>query len=154
VHAVDPDNDPLSYWVDGLPGGAIFDPTNHTLTWTPDFGARGTYPVRFTVGDGRHQVSGQTTVLIAPGNQVPSLVGPADRTLSQGQPIRIPLQAADADGDPLTFSSANLPAGAVLDPATGVFAWTPAFAQEGTFAVSFTVSDGVQMVTRTTQFTV
>src|SRR5206468_3827548 len=42
VHAADPEGDRLVYWVDGLPGGAVFDPGSQTLNWTPDFDARGT----------------------------------------------------------------------------------------------------------------
>ena len=56
VNATDPENDPLVYWADNLPAGAVFDPAERTLTWTPGASQAGTYlDVRFAVSDGvRH----------------------------------------------------------------------------------------------------
>src|SRR5262249_21824166 len=53
-----------------------------------------------------------------------------------------------------TYSSNLLPGGATLDPTTGVFEWTPAFFQAGTFDIPFSVSDGQNTTTLTTRFTV
>src|SRR5262249_28983126 len=67
IAAVDPEGDPLRFWADGLPGGAVFDPVAHALYWLPGAKAAGTYPdVRFTVSDGLHQVTVTTTLEIAP----------------------------------------------------------------------------------------
>ena len=63
------------------------------------------------------------------------LVKPADRSVREGDHVRLTLSAADPDGDALTFTSTALPGGAFLDPRTGVFDWTPAFFQHGTFDV-------------------
>src|SRR5262249_17916412 len=46
VHATDTDGDPLVYWADGLPPGAVFDTSRQTLTWTPGPQTAGTYAVR------------------------------------------------------------------------------------------------------------
>ena len=71
------------------------------------------------------------------------------------QPITFTLSATDADPtDALTFSAANLPAGATLDPTTGAFGWTPALLQTGTFAVAFAVSDGKATDSETVTFTI
>src|SRR5262249_29884405 len=35
IQAADPENDRLVYWADGLPPGAVFDPTRHVLAWAP-----------------------------------------------------------------------------------------------------------------------
>src|SRR5262249_15342355 len=132
VHASDPEGDPLVYWADGLPGGGAFDPDSQTLTWTPDFQSAGTYTVVFTVSDDVHASRCTTTLLTAEGTQVPTLVRPADRTVRQGDPVRVQLQADDPDGDTLTYSSPGLPVGADLNPTTGLFTWTPAYSVEGT----------------------
>jgi PKD repeat protein len=50
--------------------------------------------------------------------------------------------ATDPDGDPITYSAGNLPAGASFDPATQTFSWTPTYRQAGTYTVTFTASDG------------
>ena len=52
-------------------------------------GASTAHYVRFTVSDGLHQVSATTTLLIASGNQVPTLAPPGARTATQGQPMRL-----------------------------------------------------------------
>src|SRR5262249_45731965 len=151
----DAEGDSLTYWADNLPPGAVFDPSRHTLTWTPGSQAAGTYEgVRFSVSDGLHTVSQSTTLLIAPTNQAPALVKPADRTAREGDPIRIPLLAGDPEGDTLTYSSSLLPGGAFLDPHTGLFEWTPAYFQHGTFVIPFTVNDGQLSTTQSSTITV
>ncbi|MGA2035933.1 MAG: putative Ig domain-containing protein, partial [Thermoguttaceae bacterium] len=155
VNATDPQNDPLVYWADNLPAGAVFEPTQQTLTWTPGSGQAGTYAnVSFVVSDGVSQATESTTLLIAPTNQPPTLIRPVDRTVLEGESVHIPLLASDPQGDPLTYSSDLLPGGATLDPNTGVFDWTPGFDQHGVYAIPFTVSDGANTVTQTTTITV
>ena len=61
---------------------------------------------------------------------------------SEGNLILLQLQAGDARGAPLTYSGAQLPPGATLDPVTGLFVWTPDYTQHGIYKVSFTVSNG------------
>ncbi|TVS15269.1 MAG: tandem-95 repeat protein, partial [Planctomycetaceae bacterium] len=155
LSANDPDGDDLVYWIDDLPPGAAFDPQRRALVWTPGFEAAGTYEnVRLVASDGLQQAVQTVTILIAPVNQPPRLVRPADRTVNEGEMLRIVLEAEDADGDVLRFSSSRLPGGAVLYPHTGVFTWTPAFFQAGIYEIPFTVSDGTSQTTQTTTFTV
>jgi hypothetical protein len=77
------------------------------------------------------------------GNRPPVLDPIADRTAPELSPLRFTVTASDPDaGQQLTFSlGADAPAGASLEPDTGVFAWTPAEAQgpgEYTFTVRVT----------------
>src|SRR5262249_22337906 len=51
--------------------------------------------------------------------------------------------ATDTNGDHLTYSAENLPEGANLDPATGVFNWRPGYSQAGDYLnVRVIASDG------------
>jgi hypothetical protein len=61
-------------------------------------------------------------------NQCPVLAPIGDKTVTAGQLLTFTATATDADaGQTLTYSLINLvPAGAAIDPATGVFTWTPA----------------------------
>ena len=59
-----------------------------------------------------------------PGS-APVLAAVGDRTVFVGAECEFVLQAADADLNPLQFTSADLPPGATLNPATGRFNWTP-----------------------------
>jgi hypothetical protein len=155
VNATDTDGDRLVYWADHLPAGASFDPVQHILNWTPAYGQAGTYPgVTFVVSDGVQQVTETTTLLIAPSDPPPTLLRPADQTVREGDPLRIQLKGASPVGNALTYASNQLPAGATLDPITGLFQWTPGYDQHGVYQVPFSVSDGQQTTTQTTQITV
>lgn len=48
---------------------------------------------------------------------------------------------SDGDGDAVTISAEDLPAGATLDAGTGQFSWTPSAAQAGTHTVTFRAED-------------
>ena len=134
VSATDAAGNALIYWADNLPPGAVFDPSQQTLTWTPQPGQAGTYTnVTFLVSDGITEASESTTLLIAQTDQPPTLIRPVDRTILEGEALQISLVASSADGNPLTYSSNLLPAGATLDPNTGVFDWTPGYDQQGVY---------------------
>ena len=108
--ATDPDGRPLVYWADNLPGGASFDPATHTLLWEPAYGQAGTYnDVTFYVSDGVSTVSSSISLLIAPSPPPPQLAAVPDQTVREGDHLRFTLQGSDADGGPVTYSSAALP---------------------------------------------
>jgi hypothetical protein len=64
------------------------------------------------------------------------------------------MTAFDPNNEVLTYSAAGLPVGAVFNPATQVFKWTPAYDQAGTYNVTFTVSDGELSVSESIAITV
>jgi hypothetical protein len=67
-------------------------------------------------------------------DQVENQVGEVDELLA------LQMEAHDADGDELSFSGVNLPAGAKIDQLTGLISWTPK--SVGTYNVEVEVSDG------------
>ena len=79
-------------------------------------------------------------MLDAPSGAPPVLDDPADRGVAAGEALSIPLSASDADGDGVSYASANLPSGASLS-ASGSFHWTPSLAQLGAHPVTFTATD-------------
>ena len=137
------------YLAANLPPGAGFRCECSKLEWTPAFGAAGTYPdVVITVSDGVFQVSQDVTIVIAPNPQPPTLARPADVTgRGRAHPVYAEGHRWDAA---LTYSSSMLPPGAVLNPNTGVFTWTPDFTEQGLYNVPFTVSDGQASTTQST----
>lgn len=73
----------------------------------------------------------------------PVLNGIGSRRVVLGDTVAFTLEAFDRDSDDtFTFSAADLPAGATLNPTTGQFSWTPSAA--GTTRITFSVSDGDQ----------
>ncbi|MFM6761644.1 MAG: putative Ig domain-containing protein, partial [Microcystis panniformis] len=155
IAAIDEDNNPLIFWADNLPGGAVFDGTKGLLTWTPNYEAAGTYEnVTFFASDGSEIVSQSTQIRIAPTNQAPILIRPSDRIVREGDKVRLQLTANDPEKAELKYSSNLLPGGAKLDPKTGLFEWTPAYFQAGEFEIPFSVSDGEKTTKQNVKITV
>ena len=68
--------------------------------------------------------------------------------------VAVQLAASDPDGDPLTYSATNLPAGLTVNPATGLIAGTLASTSAGTYQVTATASDGSLATSQTFTWTV
>ncbi len=153
----DPDGDRLAVWVEGMPPGAILDPVSLTFAWTPDFDSAGSYEnVQFFVTDGVNLVSTRTNFAIAPADQAPQLILPANRVVREGERLRFAINGFDPDGDRVSYRSFMLPPGARLDPNTGIFDWTPDFYlhSEDAYVVPITVTSGGESVTRSFEITV
>jgi len=115
VSAEDPDGDEISFFADNLPPGAEF--TDMSFQWMPDFDQAGQYAVTFIVtDDGDPELSDEQTISITIENinRPPVLAGIGNQGISEDEEIVIDLQAEDPDGDEVTFSSDNMPAGSVL----------------------------------------
>lgn len=88
----------------------------------------------------------------ADGPVPPVLQFVADQVVTEGRQVSFVVEASSPAGKPLTLSAAPLPAGArftqqAADPNTpnlarAVFDWTPATGQAGTYAITYTASDG------------
>ncbi len=144
--AADPDGDPINYGATPLPQGASLSAAGR-FSWTPLRTAAGCNAtaqtmVQFTASDGLLGANESVPITVndVQTNAAPVLLDPADRSLYAGQSLYFQLQASDADGDSITFSSNNLPAGASLSQ-SGAFAWTPSAGQAGTTNVAFVATD-------------
>jgi hypothetical protein len=77
------------------------------------------------------------------GNSAPRITGAPTTTVLQGNAYLFTPSATDADGNPLTFSVANLPGWATFNSSTGRISGTPTAAQVGTYSnITISVSDG------------
>ena len=147
LSATDADGDTLTYAASNLPPGAAFDPGKREFDWTPDYDQAGAHAgIVFTVtDDGTPSRDDSETITITVGNvnRAPVLGAVGEKTVNEGTTLAFTVSATDDDGDTLTYSASNLPAGAAFDPATRAFSWTPGFAQAATYeGVVFTVNDG------------
>jgi hypothetical protein len=70
--------------------------------------------------------------------------GGETQSVDENRNLTFAVEATDPDGDALTYSASNLPAGATFDPATRQFSWTPDYTQAGAYTVTFTASDGTR----------
>ena len=144
ITATDPDGDALSYSASNLPDGAVFDPHTQTFSWTPSFDQAGTYPdVHFEVNDGELTGWESITIVVNTTNRPPVLDPIGDKMTGENSLLEFTINATDPDGDVLTYSASNLPAGAAFNSTTQIFSWTPSFDQAGTYPdVYFEVNDG------------
>jgi hypothetical protein len=74
-------------------------------------------------------------------NRPPVFEPVADMSVLENETVRFTVMAIDPDGDGVTYSAGPLPAGAVFDPATRQFSWTPVSSQGGSYALDFYATD-------------
>ncbi|RLE41978.1 hypothetical protein DRJ48_04490, partial [Candidatus Woesearchaeota archaeon] len=145
VSATDPDGDVLSYTATNLPSGATFNPVTRCFSWTPEDGQDGVYYVTFSVSDGEFSDSETVRIQVddcIQENNCPCMhyIGP--KRVCEGELLSFSVSASDIDGDALTYWAENIPSGAIFNPLTHTFTWTPEDGQDGVYYVTFKVSDG------------
>lgn len=133
----------------GAPFGASINPITGAFTWTPTE-AQGPSTNVVTViatDNGLPSLSANRTVtiVVADDNGLPVLSPIPPQTVAEGSPLTFTATATDLDvpAQTLAFSLApGAPVGAAINPATGIFTWTPTEAQgPGTVTARVRVSD-------------
>jgi YD repeat-containing protein len=150
VFAGDLDDDTLVYSIVGaLPRGASFDASTQAFAWTPDYDQAGAYEVSFRAADPYGATATYTTSIdVLDVNRAPTLPRLSGHVVQVGSTLSLPLAASDPDaGATLTWSIANLPFGASINPITGQFTWNAQAAQLGEHQLRVTVSDGALSTT-------
>ena len=102
----------------------------------------GVYPVIVTVQDDDGD-SASATLSVTVHNVAPTLAPIGNLKISEQVEFRLTVTATDPGADTLRFSlGAGAPAGASIQPVTGLFTWTPTEAQgPGVYQVTFIVTD-------------
>lgn len=153
--ASDPDNDPLSFAIEGKPTWANFDSTNGALFGLPKDTDAGTYAgIVISVSDGKTTTRGPALRVVVqasptappppPPNTPPSISGSPGTSVTEGQAYSFTPSASDPDGQALTFSIANRPSWASFSASTGQLSGTPPIGAAGSYMnIAISVSDGV-----------
>ena len=143
----DPNGDALTFSASGVPNGLSINPTSGLISGIAS--QSGVFGIVVTASDNRGGSAQAFFFLnVAPAptvNVPPALVGgglPSPQSATVGVAFSTTTAGAffDANGDPLTFSVAGLPAGLNITPSTGVISGVPSVS--GTFPVSVTANDG------------
>ncbi|MBK8768818.1 MAG: tandem-95 repeat protein [Rhizobiales bacterium] len=164
-----PDSDPLFVtMLNGQPVGAVTPATIVLTHGTLVMQANGTWSfqpnstantlavgevvietVTYTVSDGNGGTDTATLDIEITGvNDAPVTLAPAaDQAANEGDSVTTPVAQLFGDpdsSDTLTFSATGLPAGLVIDPATGVISGTVALgaSADGPYTVTITADDG------------
>lgn len=147
VTASDADGDILLYRLVSAPIGMTIDASTGAMLWYPTATDIGTHNVTVSVTDGRGgsaqaglTLPVQQTVNL--GNQAPIISSTPGSVTDPGQVYVYQIQARDSDGDALTYSLIQGPAGMTINSNSGELRWTPAPNQIGSFLVVIEVRDG------------
>ena len=139
----DPDGDPITYSVAGLPAGLAIDPATGLIAGTlgSEASDRSPYSVVVTGDDGmgsRLDIAFQMSVV----NIAPVSLGDASVPVGDGDIVSFPTAPLfdDADGDALAFSAMGLPAWLRIDAATGEVSGVAPFDASQSGAVNVRVS--------------
>jgi MYXO-CTERM domain-containing protein len=140
--ATDADGDTLTFAIATPPEQGTLSGTPPEVTYTPPEGFRGTASFTFTATDSQGATSAPAPVTIRVGNS-PPVVALTAHTLQplEGEAVRFQVTAADANNDLLVFLW-NFGDGATSEEKNP----THAFANEGSFEVVLTVTDGLDTV--------
>lgn len=102
------------------------------------------YKISITVTGGTFRINQITFGQSAPDeetNTKPVIQEIGNKDILEDSLLEFVIIATDGDGDNLTFSASDIPAGAEFNAATGTFSWTPSFTQSGSYQVLFSVTD-------------
>ncbi|WP_051116670.1 Ig-like domain-containing protein [Sphingomonas sp. PAMC 26617] len=146
----DPDRDPFTVVSATSPDGVATINPDGTITFTPAANFNGVATVAYAISDGQGGMANATlSITVTPVNDAPVVDTPlANVAQVDGATVSLPVAGAfsDVDGDTLSFTAAGLPAGLVIDPATGVISGTidrsASQVGGGVYAVTVTASDG------------
>jgi large repetitive protein len=145
----DIDGDPLTVVSATAPNGTVVINPDGTITYTPRSNFNGTDTITYQISDGHGGFSTATvTVTVAPVNDAPVATPLAPQANPDAAIVSVPTAASfsDVDGDALSFSAAGLPAGLMINAATGVISGTidhsASQANGGIYSVTVTANDG------------
>ncbi|MEM7274511.1 MAG: putative Ig domain-containing protein [Actinomycetota bacterium] len=147
IPASDVDLDTLNWVAVGLPPGLAMNPATGEIGGqiSATAAAGSPYAVTITVDDGRGDSDTDAFAWTITDTNRPPLLDPlADVTVDEGVAVAVPAVAVDLDlpVDTLVYSATGLPAGATINPTTGLLTWTPSEAQgPGAYPITVTVTD-------------
>ena len=133
----------LSFELLEAPAGASIDPNTGTLRFTPqsDQGGTAAFAIEVVNADGQSATQ-EFTVDVGRVGGPPRIVSVPPTEGSVGDTFLYTVDAIDAEGDPLTFSLLDAPAGLAIVESTGEITFTPTADQIGLQNVIIQVADG------------
>ena len=152
LSASDPDREDegkLTFSVANLPEGATVDSQSGLLEWLPDYDKSGIYQMTLSISDGQYTDNKPLTITVNHVNRSPELEEIPAASIDENQTLNFIVAGKDPDTEDmgkLVFGASALPDGALFNPATRAFSWTPTFDQSGSYTVGFSVSDPSELI--------
>jgi len=143
LSASDGDGDKLSYSATTSESSITISVSGSTITITPDADWNGTATINALASDGTDAGRQSFTQTVTAVNDAPTLAAISNQTTDVDTKRKITIDAADVDGDSLTYTLTSVPAGKVTGSVKGSkLTLVPADSYTGTAALTLTVSDG------------
>ncbi len=144
ISVSDPENDPVTMFVNPVPANATFDNDNNTFSFQPSYAQAGMYYLKFVASDGELTDEKPVTIQVLDVPLPPVISVSKAWSVQEGDTLEFTVDVRDAAGEKMEVISSTLPDGASLEPASGKFFWAPDFDQAGTYSITFIASDGTQ----------
>ncbi|MBI3190953.1 hypothetical protein HYZ41_04600 [archaeon] len=113
--------------------------TANPYTYKPDYEDAGNHVLVARVIDGPYLQRFMWNLTVNNVNREPKFNHITDKTVKEGETVKVSVKANDIDKDALIYEATQMPAGAKFDPDKGLFEWTAKPA--GDYMVSFRVKD-------------
>lgn len=147
--ASEPDGDAIHFTIENLPEGATFDTLKGFINWTPTYEQSGKYKdITLTVieeTDTKLSASRTFAINVEHVNRPPVMAQVSDTSIYENMLLTFGIdEGSDPDKEDkgkLKYRAENLPEGAVFDPGTRKFSWTPTYEQSGIYTIDFVIED-------------
>jgi len=145
----DPDGDPVYFKIKNMPAGASFDSVSGAFAWTPTYEQSGLYQ-KVTISIIEKTASKLSTsqnfdITVNHVNRAPSIAEVENYTVKENQSLAFEIkEGTDPDKEDqgkLSYTTENLPEGAVFDSLKRKFSWIPNYDQSGTYVIDFIIKD-------------
>lgn len=152
VNANDADGDPMTFEVQNLPSGALFDASSGTFTfnWTPAIGSHGDFEVTFVVRDNRSGLDSETITISVQNSNNPPVVNsftPSELNpqFEYGDIIKFSVNVVDPDGDEINFLwqlFTDINSNGILVSTSSDFEFITSNFDLGTYIIRVDITDG------------
>jgi Putative Ig domain. len=141
------ESDILFYSVTGASESSSINTSTGVFTWIPSYDDAGVYNVVFSVSDGTAKDTQNVEITVQNINLPPQIDVPSQVYVNESSTLVLDLNASDPDNTPLGITK-DFSRGSLNN---GIFIWTPGYEDEGSYYVTFTVSDGELSVSETVE---
>ncbi|SDF67003.1 PGF-pre-PGF domain-containing protein [Methanolobus vulcani] len=141
------ESDILFYSVTGASESSSINTSTGVFTWIPSYDDAGVYNVVFSVSDGTAKDTQNVEITVQNINLPPQIDVPSQVYVNESSTLVLDLNASDPDNTPLGITK-DFSRGSLNN---GIFIWTPGYEDEGSYDVTFTVSDGELSVSETVE---
>jgi len=154
--ATEPDGDAIHFEIKNLPEGATFDSLKGFINWMPTYEQSGIYKdITLTVieeTDTKLSASRTFSITVNHVNRPPVMAQVADTSINENVMLTFGIdEGSDPDKEDtgkLKYRAENLPEGAMFDPISRKFSWTPTYEQSGIYTIDFVIEDPVGALDR------